>query len=134
MENWKMGMPQGLSERRSRVSTLLAARCVTPDGRTAAVKVRNLSDTGLGGDCGESSQFLIGDRVFVSLRHVDNIPGHIVRITPGSISIRFTVTLDPQRLGLKGWWHGPDFEVEERHRTGQKCWRPGITIGRKSER
>jgi hypothetical protein len=132
MENVKAGMPYGMSDRRSRVSTLMAARCVGTNGNSCALKVRTLSDTGLSGECDEHAVLSIGERVYASLRHVENIPGQIVRIEQRLVSIRFSIILDSQRLGLKGWWDGPSFEVEERHKTGQKCWRPGITIGSKT--
>jgi hypothetical protein len=110
-----------------RTAMLLDVTCVGSDGEQAVIRVRNLSETGLGGDVTKGLIPLEAQMVTVSLRDDQKTRGTIIWTEGKQLGIAFAQLLDMQ--SLKQSWTGPRFEVDARHKVdGSACHRPGLAL------
>ncbi len=109
-----------------RAATLLNARCIDEAGHECIVRVRNLSELGLGGKITAGSAPRLDDDVALVLRSQKRIYGKVVRIARGDIGVAFDLPFEMDSLASV--WHGPAFEVADLHaNVGSEHRRPRLS-------
>jgi hypothetical protein len=112
--------------REKRAATLLQVRCSVTDGAFFHIRVRNLSSQGLGGLCLQKVDVREGAAVAVTFRNVSPITGRVMWFQGGEIGIRFDNPIDLARITEARSWTGPSFEINPKHETAERCYRPAI--------
>jgi hypothetical protein len=77
------------AERAQRNSTLLVANCLRDDGSTFTIRVRNISGTGLKGECHDLLDLAADEAIKVSFRNLAPLSAKVVRAEQSEIGIRF---------------------------------------------
>jgi PilZ domain len=112
--------------RQPRVALYIQAHCTNEAGELFVVRVKNLSETGVGGSCSGVPPVSVGEEITLDLRDARRIRGEVVRVDRNIIGIAFSRRLNAERLDIKAWWTGPSFEVADMHKVADRCWRPGF--------
>lgn len=86
------------AERAQRNSTLLVANCLRDDGSIFTIRVRNISGTGLKGECHDTLDLAADEAIKVSFRNLAPLSAKIVRAEQSEVGIRFDRTVDLDRL------------------------------------
>ncbi len=84
--------------RAQRNSTLLVANCTRDDGSTFAIRVRNISSTGLKGECPELLDLATDETIKLVFRNLTPFAARIVRYEASEIGIKFDRSVDIDRL------------------------------------
>ncbi len=111
---------------KSRASTIMVAKCIVEKGGHQDIRIRNLSNTGLGGLCVGGFGFARGDKVTIILRETTWITGCVVWADGRRFGIIFDRPFDTGRLDIGSWWKGPKFEVAALHAPVERSWRPAV--------
>jgi PilZ domain len=111
---------------KSRASTLLSAKCVAEGEIEQGVRIRNLSDTGLGGVCVSGLGFTRGQALTVWLRDTSWIKGRVVWADGRRFGVIFDRPIDVASFNSAAKWNGPEFEVAALHAPVKRTWRPAL--------
>lgn len=89
---------QQAAQRSPRASMLLVASCHREDGTVVRIKVRNISATGLKGECSDVADFGVDEQVRIAFRQLTPIAASIVRFEGNEIGIRFRNPVDVEKI------------------------------------
>ena len=90
----------GAAERSPRTKTLLVAECRREDGSVHKIRVRDLSATGLKGDCSEVIDFEVGEPVKVRFTNLAPIAASVARYDFGELGITFKHPVKPEHIAM----------------------------------
>lgn len=88
------GLGKPARSRSPRISTLLIAECERRDGSRLSVKVRNISATGMKGECGPVPFLGAEEEVLVHFPNLTPISGRIVRYVKPALGVSFAEPVD----------------------------------------
>lgn len=111
---------------KTRAATLLSAICVGDGGGNIGVRIRNLSETGLGGVCVSGFGFRHGERLTILLRDESWIKGRIVWVDGRRFGVAFDQRVDVASFTAAARSTGPEFEVAALHAPVKQTWRPAL--------
>ena len=86
------------AERARRNATLLIASCERNDGSSVKIRISNISETGLKGECHGLVDLEVDELVKVRFRNLASLSAQIVRYENSEIGIRFLRPIDVNRL------------------------------------
>lgn len=107
-----------LAERRPRAKTLLVAECRRADGAVHKFRIRDLSATGLRGDCPDVPDFEIGEDVRIRFPNLAPVRASIVRSQLGELAVTFEHAVDLEQIA-RARAKGPRLEQSPRHEVVQ---------------
>ena len=90
--------PAMLGERARRTTTLLVIKCERKDGTSATLKVRNLSATGLKGDCPDIADFGLNEDVKLLFRNVAPVAAQVIWYEGSEVGFKFHNPVDLDRI------------------------------------
>jgi hypothetical protein len=110
---------------KTRASMLMHAQCVGADGSECIIRVRNLSDTGLGGFVLSGVTPLPNQNVTLIIRYEHRMAARVIWVDGARVGIAFAKRFDVGSLNQR--WSGPGFEVADLHaRVGTAHKRPPL--------
>jgi hypothetical protein len=112
---------------KTRASTFIGAKCVDGRGVEHSIRIRNLSETGMGGECVSGFGLCKGQSVTVLLRESTWATGEVVWTDGRRFGMVFDHAFGAADLNIKAWWTGPSFEVSALHAPVASKGRPPIT-------
>ncbi|GAC1577660.1 MAG: hypothetical protein NVS3B5_09850 [Sphingomicrobium sp.] len=84
--------------RTPRVRTLLTARLQRADGWSTTIRVRDLSETGLGAVRGNFVDLVVGENVQIGFLNVEPVAAEVISLSDTLIGFRFRNRVDLERL------------------------------------
>ncbi len=111
---------------KTRASTLLSAKAIGNAGVEIGIRIRNLSETGLGGVCVTGFGFRNGEKVTVMLRDESWIAGRVMWVDGRRFGAVFDQRIDVVRFNEAARSTRPDFEVTALHAVEKRAWRPAL--------
>jgi hypothetical protein len=110
---------------KTRASMLMHAQCISADGSECTIRVRNLSDTGLGGFILDGVAPLTSHNVTLIIRYEHRMAARVIWLDGARVGIAFAKRFDVTKLTQR--WNGPGFEVADLHaRVGTAHKRPAL--------
>lgn len=85
--------------RAPRVRTLLTARLHRADGLSTTIRVRDLSETGLGSNRGKIVDLVVGENVHIGFVNVEPISAEVISVSDMLVGFRFRNPVDLVQLG-----------------------------------
>lgn len=101
MENYKGAEPldeEAQAERAKRSSILMLVRCRRGDGTESVIKVRNVSSTGLRGDCADIVDFDSDEPVKLIFRNTAPVSASVVWSESGEVGFTFGKVIEIDRV------------------------------------
>jgi hypothetical protein len=124
MMAWDPEFGSGVAERKPRQSFLFKVECENADGQIVLVRVRNLSETGLGGVVEKGLSFVDGETVKIMFRGQRMVSGKIIWVRNKGFGVTFDRIVDPKEILDAIHGAQPSFEVDDMHKVEDRCWRP----------
>lgn len=116
---------QGIPVRTKRAAMLLNLVCTKEGQEPVSVRVRNLSETGIGGVVVGNATFAVGEAAALAFKNFGSIPSRVVWVDGDKIGFAFDQTIEIDRIKSAREWNGPTFDISKKHLVADKCWRPG---------
>jgi PilZ domain len=100
--------------------------CVLASDVRGRIRVRNLSETGLGGDLGDDIALAKGQRVTICFYGTLLVDGHIAWIDGERVGVCFDKRIDLAQLRLRSDGSANPHQVPDRTRPAGRFWRPRV--------
>jgi hypothetical protein len=125
LENMDFIGLKGIPVRTKRAAMLLNVVCTKEGQGPVTVRVRNLSETGIGGVVMGNADFVVDEVVALTFKNFSAIAARVVWIEGDKIGLAFDQPIQIERIKSAREWNGPSFDISRKHMVADKCWRPG---------
>jgi hypothetical protein len=126
MGNMKPKGLRGTPARGKRAAMLLEVKCTKAGQEPVTLRVRNLSETGLGGVLKKHVVFATEEPVALAFKNFGSVAARVVWVEGDKIGFAFDQPIELQRINCAREWNGPGFDIADKHIVANKCWRPGL--------
>lgn len=110
----------------NRLSMFFFVDCILASNVRRRLRVRNLSETGLGGDFGNDMTLLNGQRLTICFYGKMLVDGHVAWVDGVRVGVRFDKRIDLAQLRLRSDRTANSHDVPDRARIAGRIWRPGV--------
>lgn len=110
----------------NRLSMLFFVDCFLAGDVSERIRVRNMSETGLGGDFGGEILLVKGQRIEICFYGTVYVQGHVAWANGNRIGVHFEKRIDLAQLRLRGGGPTKSYEAPERVKPADRFWRPRL--------